>query len=266
MDKRNETKSQPSRYTIRAVSKALDLLQALADANAGHSLAELSRELGLPKSSVFRHLVTLEDAGYIERVPGNEAYRLGLKLFELGSLVAAQFDVRHEAIPFMRHLLATFQETVNLAIMEGGEVVYLEILESTRSIRMSAQPGQRHSPHSTALGKAMLAYLSEVEVEAILASHGLPALTSRTITTVEIFKAELAGVRERGYAVDDMENEAGARCVGAPIFNHRGEAVAAISVSGPADRMRPPQIDAVGKELVRATRAISKRLGYRGQA
>ncbi len=258
-----EPQPLPSRYTIQVLAKALDLLEALGQARAGLTLAELSRRLELPKSSVFRYLATLEARGYVEKVPETDRYRLGLRLFEIGNLVASHFDVTEFALPFMRKLVETFRETVNLAVLYQGEVVYLQILESTRSMRMSAQPGQRNLCHSTALGKALLAYLPESERQAIVAQHGLPALTPRTITTVEQLQEELARVRHRGYAIDDIENEEGVRCVAAPIFNYRGEPIAAISISGPADRMPYGQMELMGKELLAGTRAISRRLGYR---
>jgi DNA-binding IclR family transcriptional regulator len=180
-------------------------------------------------------------------------------------VVAANFDANQFALPFMRKLLETFRETVNLGVLYQGEVVYLQILESTRSMRMSAQPGQRNPVHCTALGKALIAYLPEADLQAIVALRGLPALTPRTITTLEQLQAELARVRSRGYAIDDIENEKGVRCVAAPIFNHQDEVIAAISLSGPADRMSYTQMEVMGKELLAGTRAISQRLGYRGR-
>jgi IclR family acetate operon transcriptional repressor len=164
----------------------------------------------------------------------------------------------------MHHLLDMFRETVNLAILEDGKVVYLEILEGTQSIRMAARPGQRDYAHSTAIGKAMLAHAPAAELEGIVGRYGLPSLTPSTITSLEQLQVELARVRKRGYSVDNIENERGVRCVGAPIFNHQGNGVAAISISGPADRISGSKIEMIGKELVNATRTISEQLGYRG--
>jgi DNA-binding IclR family transcriptional regulator len=255
-------KNSPSRYTINVLAKALDLLDVLSSSDA-LSLTELCERLEQPKSSVFRYLVTLEDRGYVRRLPNSDEYTLGLKLIELGRAVTTQFSVHEVAIPLMRNLLDTFRETVNLAIVEAGKVVYLEILEGTQSIRMAARPGQRDFAHSTAIGKAILSRFSDAEVEAVISRHGLPALTPATITNVERLRVELAQVREVGYAVDNVENESGVRCVGAPIFNHQGKVVAAISISGPADRIWGPKVEVIGKELVAATQSISEQLGYR---
>jgi DNA-binding IclR family transcriptional regulator len=255
-------KNSPSRYTVNVLVKALDLLEVLSHRDS-LSLKELCELLEQPKSSVFRYLVTLEDRGYVRRLLNGDEYTLGLKLIELGRSVTTQFTVHEVAIPFMRGLQETFRETVNLAILEAGKVVYLEILEGTQSIRMAARPGQRDFAHSTAIGKAMLAHSSDSEVEAIINRHGLPALTPATITSIERLRAELAQVNEVGYAVDNVENETGVRCVGAPIFNHLGKAVAAISISGPADRLWGAQVEAIGKAIVAATQSISEQLGYR---
>ena len=251
-----------SRYTVQVVAKALDVLDALA-AKGSMSLTELCQQLDQPKSSVFRYLVTLEEHGYVRRSRNGDDYSLGLKLIELGRAVTNQFTVHEVALPAMRHLLDTFRETVNLAILETGKIVYLEILEGTHSIRMAARPGQRDFAHSTAIGKAILAYSTSAEVEAVVKRHGLPALTPATLTTYEGLLAELERVRAGGYAVDNIENEPGVRCVAAPIFNHYGSPIAAISLSGPADRVFGAKVELMGRALIEATQTISQQLGHR---
>jgi DNA-binding IclR family transcriptional regulator len=178
--------------------------------------------------------------------------------------VTNQFTVHEVALPFMRGLIEDFGETVNLAILEGGRVVYIEILEGTHSIRMAARPGQRDFAHSTAIGKAILAYSPASEAENVVKRHGLPTRTPATLTTLEGLRAELDIVRERGYSIDNIENELGVRCVAVPIFNHLSRPIAAISVSGPADRMFGAKVELIGESLMTATRAISQQLGYRG--
>lgn len=265
MTERVNTKPLGFRYQIQVLAKALTLLNALAAYPNGLSLAEVTCVSNLPKSSAYRYLITFKEDSYIEQIPGTEKYRLGIKLFELGSVVEAQFDVQQVALPVMHHLLESFNETVNLAILESGQMVYLAVLESTQSIRMAARPGRRHYAHSTALGKAILAHLPESKVESILAQQGMVAMTPRTITTTEQLKEDLARVRANGYAVDDIENETGVRCVGAPIFNHQREVIAALSISGPVDRIPIARIECVGRELANSTKVISERLGYRDQ-
>lgn len=258
----NQPESESSRYTVQVLAKALDLLDLLARQGA-MSLTQLCQELGQPKSSVFRYLVTLEEHGYVQRAQNGETYSLGLKLLELGRSVTNQFTVHEVALPFMRSLIEQFGETVNLAILEGGRVVYIEILEGTHSIRMAARPGQRDFAHSTAIGKAILAYSPPTEAENVVKRHGLPTRTPATITTLEGLRAELVVVRERGYSIDNIENEVGVRCVAVPIFNHLSQPIAAISVSGPADRVFGAKVELIGEALMDATRAISQQLGYR---
>lgn len=254
--------SENSRYTVQVLAKALDLLDLLSRQGA-MSLTQLCQELGQPKSSVFRYLVTLEEHGYVQRSQNGDTYSLGLKLLELGNAVAGQSTVHEVALPFMRNLINEFGETVNLAILESGKVVYIEILEGTHSIRMAARPGQRDFAHSTAIGKAILAYAPPAEAENVVKRYGLPQRTPATVTTLEGLRAELAQVHERGYSIDNIENELGVRCVAVPILNHQSHPIAAISVSGPADRIHGAKVELIGEALLNAARAISQRLGYR---
>jgi DNA-binding IclR family transcriptional regulator len=165
----------------------------------------------------------------------------------------------------MKQLLARFQETVNLAVLEGDQIVYVEILESPRTFRMCSRVGSREMPHSTALGKAILAFLPQQEVERILQNTGLPRYTANTIGSRSSLRDELAITRQRGYSIDNGENEEGARCVGAPIFDHRGDVVAAISISGPAVRSSAEEIEGMGTALLEASLHISQRIGYSTQ-
>jgi DNA-binding IclR family transcriptional regulator len=251
-----------SRYTVQALAKALNLLDMLAQRGT-MTLSQLCQELGQPKSSLFRSLATLEEYGYVQRSRSGDEYGLGIKLIELGRAVTNQFTVHEVALPSMRSLLDAFGETVNLAILEAGKIVYLEILEGTHSIRMAARPGQSDFAHSTAIGKSILAFSTVSEVEDVVKRHGLPMLTPATITTFQGLRSELVRVRETGYSVDNIENEAGVRCVAAPIFNHQASPIAAISISGPADRIFGAKIELIGENLLEATRAISQQLGYR---
>jgi DNA-binding IclR family transcriptional regulator len=165
----------------------------------------------------------------------------------------------------MRELLDRFQETVNLGVLEENAVVYVEILESLKAFRTAARVGGRDLPHATAIGKAMLAFLPEKDVERMAADTGLPKRTENTISALPRLKEELAGVRQRGYAVDFEETEVGACCVGAPIFDHRGEVVAAISISGPAFRFSGGNCEETAAVLVEVTSQISQKLGYMDQ-
>ena len=250
------------KYSLSTAEKTLDILESLASQKNGVGLAELSREIGMPKSTLFRYLATLERRGYVSKDGLTGRYELGFKLFQLGSMAVARHSVREMALPFMHSLLDQFSETVNLGIMESGEVLYLEILESPQAMRMSSRVGNREHAHATSLGKAMLAFMSEAEVEEIVRAPGLPPRTEKTITTLEGLKEELGRVRERGYAIDDEENEPMARCVGVPIFNRFGEVAGALSLAGPAHRFSEAKVESMGQALMEAASRISERMQY----
>ncbi|MFB0546245.1 MAG: IclR family transcriptional regulator [Anaerolineae bacterium] len=253
---------QNNYYSITAVEKALDVLETLGQQGRGLTLLELSNLLEIPKSTLFRYLLTLEARGYVEKDEANRKYELGLKAFELGSLAMARLTVREIALPLMHDLLDQFNETVNLAIRDQCDVLYIEILESPQAIKMASQVGKHDFIHATSLGKAILAFLPEEEVNSIAHTTGLPRRTENTITTLPELREELIRVRQRGYAIEDMENEYGARCVGAPIINRRGEAIAAMSIAGPADRFSKATMESMGDALLKATSQISQKLGY----
>jgi IclR family acetate operon transcriptional repressor len=252
-------------YRIAAVGKVLDILEFLSQQKQEFGLRELSESLHIPKATVFRYLVTLEGRGYVRKNPENDKYELGLKILELSNRALANVTLHKVASPYMQELLDRFQETVNLGVLEKNEVVYIEILESPRAFKMSSHVGGRDFPHSTSVGKAMLAFLPEETVEQIVHATGLPKRTEKTISSLPRLKEELATVRQRGYAIDDGENEEGARCVGAPIFDRRGNVIAAISISGPAIRSSMEEIEEMGAAVLEATSQISQKIGYSDQ-
>jgi IclR family acetate operon transcriptional repressor len=249
-------------YRIAAVDKTLDILEFLGQQRKRIGLPELSVALGIPKATLFRYMVTLEGRGYVRKGPDDDNYALGYKVLELGSHVLGNLTLHEVALPHMKDLQARFHETVNLGVLDGNEVVYIEILESRRAFKMSSRVGGRDMPHATSLGKAILAFLPEEEVERIAGATGLPRRTANTICSLPQLKQELASTRQRGYAIDDGENEEGARCVGAPIFDRRGNVSAALSVSGPAFRTSAVDIEDLGTALAAAALQISRGLGY----
>ena len=250
----------PRAYPIAVLGKAFKLLDLLE----GHqplSLTELSERAGLDKATAYRILTNLESRGYVERGDFGE-YRLGFRLMQLGMRVADGLHLRKVAQPLMESLQAEFDETVNLAVPGKGGVVYIEILQSPHGLRMTAAAGAQDDFHSTAIGKAILAFWPTRTREKFLARATLPAKTPNTIVNVDFLRSELRRVRERGYAVDNEENEVGARCVGAPVFDRTGGVVGAISVSGPASRLTPARIAHVARSLLGASQHISTRMGH----
>lgn len=238
--------------------KALDVLEVFSSSEI-LSLAEISERVGLNKSRVFRLLHTLSERGYIERSVDGSRYVLGTKLLERAACVKR--DLRQIALPFMRQLHERFNETVNLGVFDKSEILYIDMLESSRPIRMSEAVGSRSPVHSTALGKAIVSFLPEEEWDAVLQSSLMVKFTERTITDRATLKAEFRKVREDGYAVDDRENDPEGFCVGAPVFDGTGRPIAAISVSGPTERVQGNEQEIV-KALLDLCQEISKKLSF----
>lgn len=248
-------------YVVKPVYKALHVLIALGDEQRPLTLTEICHRVRLPKTTVFRYLQTLAACGFVSHDRQSDLYQLGARLFELGQLAGQQLRIRDVALPYMVALRDCFNETVNLGILDGYDVVYVEMVESHHSLRMQATLGSRDPAYSTALGKAMLGFIDEP------LRHVPARLTPRTVATLNTRPAivqSLAAVRAQGYALDDQENEEGARCVGAPILEYPGRVAAAISVSAPASRLSREQVGTVAAAVMEAAAAISRQLGYAG--
>jgi IclR family transcriptional regulator, KDG regulon repressor len=258
------TKTPASPYKVQVLDRALAALDVLANHSGECGLVELCAALKLHKSTVHRLLMVLEQHRFVDKNPETGKYRLGLKLFELGSKAIAALDLGELAAPYLVRLQRETQETVNLGVLDRSDVVYVAKIDSQRNLRMVARVGHRYPAYCTALGKAMLAGLSEPEVDAIISQSDLRAKTATTLTTPEALKADLRRVRERGYSIDNEENEEGARCVGAAVHDYLGQPLAAISVSAPAIRMDEAKVDEVAKAAIRAASDLSRDLGYRG--
>lgn len=249
------------RYRIQAIERAVALLNAFSADEPELGVTELAARVGLHKSTVHRFLVNLEAGGLVERNPRTGRYRLGIRVFELGGLVAQRMSLWEEALPFLEELVADTGETGHLAVLDNGEAIYIERVEARRALRIPAAVGKGYPAHATNLGKVLLADLPFSEVERIAVERGLPAFTPRTITSLEGLAAELARIRERGYGVDDEEYDEGLRCIGAPVFDHTGQAVAAIGIGGPATRITPERVDDLAERVMRASAGLSRRLG-----
>ena len=251
------------RYPIAVLAKALDLLDEL-EAHESLTLTELSAHAGVNKTTALRVLANLEERGYVERDAATGRYRLGYRLLQLGVRKSRGLDLRTVARPILQRLQAEFDETVNLAVPDRDGIVYIDIVESARGLRMAATIGQRDDYHSSSLGKAIMAWWPASILEDFVRRHPLARKTPRTVVEPAALASELAHVRARGYAVDDEENELGARCVGAPVFDHRGGVVAAISVAGPASRLTPDRVDGLGSAVAGAGRHVSALMGFDG--
>ncbi len=247
------TRTTSGKYVVDAVAKALDILEVFSNAE-GLTLNEVSRRVGLNKSRTFRLLYTLAERGYVVRSTDGLRYRLGVKLLERAANVHRNLkDVARSA---MLELQERFNETVNLSVLDdSGNVLYLDIAESSRPFRMTATVGCRMPAHITSMGKAMLAYMS---FEDTVSGGRIADLAPKSARALH---RELEAIRQQGYAIDREENEPGVGCIGAAIFDAEGRPVAAMSVSGPVHRILSKE-KAVADAVLASCRAVSRRLGY----
>jgi IclR family acetate operon transcriptional repressor len=247
---------------LATVTKALYLLDVISRSRNGLSLTEIADMLDLPKSSVIRYLKTLEQQDYIERDDLTQHYYLGSTPLRLVSQDSRQGDVRRAAFPMMLKLREASGETINLAVPMHNKVVYVETLQSPHPVRTVRQIGEESPLHSTAVGKAVMAWLSPEHLES-LRSYPLEQYTENTITVWPTLLRELEKIRQQGFAIDDREGHREFRCVASPIFDYRSQVVASIAVSAPANRFSIEQALDLGPEVAAAANKISSKLGYR---
>ena len=258
---RRKPGSAKTRTRLSSVANAMRLIKVFSDAQYEIGISDLAKQLGLAKSTAHRLAASLIKEGMLEQNAQDGKYRLGLTLFELGALVRRKMDVTAEAKPFLKSLAENTGETLHLALLDHQTVLYINIIESQRAIRMGYKIGTRAPVHCTAVGKALIAFQPQEVIEATIA-HGLPGRTTATITDPRAFRQELAEVRARGYALEDEEIEAGLRSIAAAVRNDSGNVVAAIGIAGPAHRMTKKVLLSYARGLVEAADAVSLRLGY----
>ncbi|MBW7882566.1 MAG: IclR family transcriptional regulator [Caldilineaceae bacterium] len=246
---------------INSVLKAIDVLCLFSPATPRLALTEISRRLGLPKSTVHSLLATLMARGLVEKMD-DDSYALGPELISLTQSVRVNVEIRDRAAPLLRELANKTRESIYLTILDGTRCLYIYAVETHHRLLARSAVGEHAPLYCTAVGKAMLAYLPQDQVEQIIAATEFVQFTPNTITDSAALCAELAQIVERGYATDRSEHEQGVYCVGAPIFNHRREVVAACSVSGASPGLLEEALDQTA-HLVRFTaQEISRRMGY----
>lgn len=254
----------PSNKSLR---RALAILEAFTEATPGWTVSDLARHLGVSKSSVSTMLSTLAEFALVRKAAGSERYELGLRCLEMGYLAASRLALRDLAFPFLGKLLSESGHIVYLGIPHRGEVLYLEALyPEHRRINFSSQ-GKRAPLYCTGIGKALLAWLPEPQRAAYLERAPYARHTPATLTGSDELRRELERTRRRGYAVDRQEREPGIQCVAAAVRNRSGEAVAAVSLSGPAEELAEATLDRYGQLVAATARDVARKLqiaGYRG--
>jgi DNA-binding IclR family transcriptional regulator len=247
------------RYAVQPVLKAMQVLRLVCEASEPATLNQLVLAAGLPKTTVFRYLRTLASLRFIEHDAESDRYRPGIGLWWLSHASSPYETLRQACRPHMKRLRQRFNETVNLGVLSGGEVFYLDVVESERSLRMQATIGASDPLHSTALGKVFLAFRPKSQVEVLL-PHTLEKLTDRTIVDRSQLVEQLEIIRTTGYAIEIGENEDGSYCIAAPIRDGRGVAVAAMSISAPISRLDEQSRQTICASLMTACGEVGRAL------
>lgn len=252
------------KYQVPALKRAFAILDSLNHTSFGLTVQEVSQQDKIPYSTAFYLLETMRECGYAERSEDSKKYRLGHKALSFRESNAARYllDLRTIARPLMEELTELTGLTTHLAILERDEAVYIEKVEPNGFIRLYTWIGKRNSLHCTAVGKALLMYLTEDEVRKICQPNTLIRRTERTITSLDALLSELRLSAERGYAIDDVEDEPEGRGIAAPIYNDQGKVVASMGVAGGLSQIEFSRTDAIGKLVRNYARQVSERLGH----
>lgn len=250
-------------YRVQVLDRVFSLLDALAAERRELGGMEIAQRIGLHKSTVHRLLAVLENNRYVERNPANAKYRLGWRLFELGMIATAGVDIYERAKPEVESLVAQTGETAHVGVLRQGAIVSLVNAESRSSVRTPSTVGHRNPFHCTSQGKAILAFLPAARLNELLEGYEFQQFTRKTITSRKQFLAELAAIRKHGYAIDDEEFEEGLRCIGAPVRDHSGEVIGAISIAGPSFRVSGERMVPLSAAVRQAGIRLSAVLGFR---
>ena len=246
----------------KSIDRALQILELFSIEKPEWGVTEISKALNIYKSNVHNVLSTLAERGFIKKDLNTNKYKLGIKFFELGSIVIKNMDLRKIAHPYIEELSKEFNETVHLGVLDKGRVVSIEGEESDKSLCSHIEIGKRTPLHCTAIGKAIMAYLSENEINFTIREKGLEKFTENTITTKKELENEFKKIREQGFAVDNMEHEEGVQCVAGPIRDYTGKVIASMSISGPAFRINENDIPIIAKKVKEYCDCISEEMGY----
>lgn len=252
---------QESNQEVGVITKVLRILEAIQASPAGLGLTAICETTNINKSTAHRFLKHLEREGFLIRMQ-SRLYLLGPRFSQMTAHVNHSAVLQTVARPPLWELWQSTHETVNLAVLDQGTVLYSDVIESPHEFRLSSRIGSRRPLHATALGKVLAAYLSDDQESALLGSIVFQPMTPNTIINLLQFREELARVRAQGYAVDDEEVVLGARCVAAPVLGLNGRALAAVSVSGPTTRVAASQVPALAAAVMKCARTISAGMGF----
>ncbi|MEW5921415.1 MAG: IclR family transcriptional regulator [Bacillota bacterium] len=256
---KNHVREKP----VQSVERTLRILELMAERGQPLSLSDISNHLNLKISTAHRLLKTLIICGFAQQDPYSGKYLLGIKNFNIGNTALYSLDIRSVARPFLNQLVANYHETASIGILDQGDLIYIDQVESEKMVKMLARLGSRLPAHSHAMGKALLAALSDAELDTLLKNKKLVKFTENTITSPEQLKKELHIIRRQSYALDLEETEMGIRCVAATIYNHLGNATAAVGISAPSSRISASHLGELAAVIKQTAREISARLGFK---
>jgi len=255
-------RSRPNKAApVGVVMKVLKILELLHGNPSGLQLKQIAKETAINKSTAYRFLAHLQSEGYLFRDDAG-AYVIGPKLSRMGSGTNFEESLRKMSRPILQKLWSATGETVNLAVLDGQHILYVDVIESSHTFRFASEVGAHRPLHCTALGKAIMAQLPEEDASELLASLTLDRQTPRTLVQLPKIKKELAKTRIQGYALDDEEAVMGARCIAAPIFDANAKVIGGVSVSGPLTRITAEKVTIFAAMAKEAANSISRRLGY----
>ncbi|MBN1218045.1 MAG: IclR family transcriptional regulator [Anaerolineae bacterium] len=243
--------------TIRAVERALDILLCFSRQTPELTMTQIAERVGLYKSTVHRLLATLEGRRFVQRDPDTGIYQPGVRLLQIAYLTLEHNNLRRLAVPFLLHLWEQQHETIDLAVLDDTDVVFLDVLESPRRVKLAAAIGQRLPAHSTASGKAILAFMPEETVRRIF-KDDIPQFTQYTLCSPEALFEDLRHTREQGFALSLEEYEEGINAVAAPILNLNGQPIGAVAVAGPAYRFNREQMIEIAPLVLATVRDIAQ--------
>jgi DNA-binding IclR family transcriptional regulator len=258
----SQTKTN-DKYHVPNLSRAIKIIELLSEHPEGLNATEITSKIKVPRNSVFRITQTLLEHGYLIRDEETKTFQLSQKLLTLGYAALSEQSLIEKSLAVMRKLRDQYKETVPLGILHGSEGLVVEEVQGLHSFRFVLEPGRRFHLHTAAPGKAMLAFLPDDEQDALIKKIRFKKYSTNTITEKDLFRKELRKIRRKGYAVDHAEEIQGMHCVGAPIFNRTGYPIAAIWITGPAQRILEKDFSQIGEAVKKGTMRISQSLGYR---
>ncbi|KQY13026.1 IclR family transcriptional regulator [Rhizobium sp. Root73] len=248
--------------SVQVLDRSLKLLDLVASAD-GAALTELSDQSGMAPSTVHRLLTSLANHGMVTHDAETGAWTIGLKAFEIGNAFLRFRKLGTISRPFLKNLMELSGETANIGIEDGGDVVFISQVESHAPMRAFFRPGRRGPVHASGIGKAILSTWPNADIERLISPHPLTRFTGKTRDTLPKLLTDIETIRARGWSIDDEEHTLGMRCLAAPIFNEYGEAIAGISVSGPAVRLPDETLAALGPAVMAAADGVTQAMGGR---